>query len=82
TYASLDKQYKMLKLILLFKNEAERALQAGVYLNKILGLDEVRDKIARSKYIPEDQINRMDDIALELKAIIDTLINEGGVLDA
>ncbi|GAA0084345.1 V-type ATP synthase subunit A [Clostridium sp. CTA-7] len=82
TYASLDKQYKMLKLILLFKNEAERALQAGVYLNKILGLDEVRDKIARSKYIPEDQINKMDDIALELKVIIDTLINEGGVLDA
>ena len=49
TYASLDKQYKMLKLILSFKVEAERALDAGVYLNKILALDEVRDRIARSK---------------------------------
>ncbi|GAB6169461.1 V-type ATP synthase subunit A [Clostridium carnis] len=82
TYASLDKQYKMLKLILLFRKEAERALEAGVYLGKILGLDEVRDKIARSKYIAEDQIGKMDEIADELKAAIDTLINEGGVLDA
>ncbi|WP_066895327.1 V-type ATP synthase subunit A [Clostridium nigeriense] len=83
TYASLDKQYKMLKLILLFKKEAERALKAGVYLNKILGLSEIRDKIARSKYISEDNINKIDEIEIELKSAIDTLINqEGGVLDA
>ncbi|MBE6053722.1 MAG: V-type ATP synthase subunit A [Clostridium sartagoforme] len=83
TYASLDKQYKMLKLILLFRKEAERALKAGVYLNKILGLSELRDKIARSKYIHEDNISKIDEIAVELKAEIDALINqEGGVLDA
>ena len=81
TYTSLDKQYKMLKLVLLFRKEAERALEAGVYLDKILGL-EVRDKIARSKYIHEDDIAKMDDIAAELRADIDTLINEGGVLNA
>ena len=81
TYTSLDKQYKMLKLVLLFRKEAERALDAGVYLDKILGL-EVRDKIARSKYIHEDDIAKMDDIAAELRADIDTLINEGGVLNA
>ena len=79
TYTSLDKQYKMLKLVLLFRKEAERALDAGVYLDKILEL-EVRDKIARSKYIHEDNISRMDEIAAELRANIDTLINEGGVL--
>ena len=83
TYASLDKQYKMLKLILLFRKEAERALKAGVYLNEILGLSEIRDKIARSKYIQEDNINKIDEIGLELKAAIDALITEkGGVLDA
>lgn len=83
TYASLDKQYKMLKLILLFRKEAERALKAGVYLNKILGLSEIRDKIARSKYIPEDNISRIDEIEIELKSAIDALITEeGGVLDA
>lgn len=83
TYASLDKQHKMLKLILLFRKEAERALKAGVYLNKILGLEEIRDKIARSKYIHEDSISRIDEIEVELKSAIDTLITEeGGVLDA
>ena len=83
TYASLDKQYKMLKLILLFKKEAERALKAGVYLNEILALSEIRDKIARSKYIPEENLSRMNEIEAELKAAIDTLINEkGGVLNA
>ena len=81
TYTSLDKQYKMLKLVLLFRHEAERALDAGVYLDKVLAL-EVRDKIARSKYIHEDDIAKMDDIAAELRADIDTLINEGGVLNA
>ena len=83
TYASLDKQYKMLKLILLFKKEAERALKAGVYLNEILALSEIRDKIARSKYIPEENLNRMNEIEAELKSAIDTLVGEkGGVLNA
>ena len=82
TYASLDKQYKMLKLILSFKVEAERALDAGVYLNKILALDEVRDRIARSKYIHEEELNKIDQISIDLKAEIDKLISEGGVLDA
>ena len=82
TYASLGKQYKMLKLILLFQIEAERALDAGVYLDKILKLDDVRDKIARSKYIAESEIAKMDDIEAELKVAIDTLVNEGGVQNA
>ena len=81
TYTSLEKQYRMLKLVLLFKKEAERALEAGVYLNKILEL-EVRDKIARAKYINEDDIKRTDEIAEELKGAIDDLISKGGVLNA
>ena len=86
TYTSLKKQYKMLSLVMRYKREAERALDAGVYLNDILAMEvlalEVRDKIARSKYIHEDDIAKMDDIAAELRADIDTLINEGGVLNA
>ena len=81
TYTSLEKQYRMLKLVLLFKKEAERALEAGVYLDKILKL-EVRDKIARAKYINEDNIKRTDEIAADVKADIDGLIAEGGVLNA
>ncbi|EJT5935677.1 V-type ATP synthase subunit A [Clostridium perfringens] len=81
TYTSLNKQYKMLNLILSFKHEAEKALEAGVYLDKVLKLP-VRDRIARSKYISEEEISKMDDILVELKAEMNKLISEGGVLNA
>ncbi|WP_244833132.1 V-type ATP synthase subunit A [Clostridium sp. BJN0001] len=82
TYASLSKQYKMLKLILSVMDEGNRALDAGVYLNKIEGLDDIVDRIARSKYIHEDDIAKIDQIGVDLKAAIDKLISEGGVQDA
>ncbi|MCY6959038.1 V-type ATP synthase subunit A [Clostridium brassicae] len=82
TYASLDKQYKMLKLVLAFGEEANRALEAGVYLNKIIGMEEVRDKIARAKYISEDEISKIDDIREELTKAMDELIAEEGVTNA
>lgn len=78
TYTSLDKQHKMLKLILQFKNEADRALEAGVYLDKILAQDEIRDRIARAKYIPESDISKIDQIGVDLTAEMDKLISEGG----
>ncbi|HHQ4327968.1 TPA: V-type ATP synthase subunit A [Clostridium perfringens] len=81
TYTSLNKQYKMLNLILSFRHEAERALEAGVYLDKVLKLP-VRDRIARSKYISEEEISKMDDILVELKSEMNKLISEGGVLNA
>ena len=55
----------MLKLVLAFQVEAEKALDAGVYLNKILEM-EVRDKIARAKYIPETEMSKIDDIYIDL----------------
>lgn len=81
TYTSLNKQYKMLNLILSFKHEAEKALEAGVYLDKVLKLP-VRDRIARSKYISEEEISKMDDILVELQSEMNKLISEGGVLNA
>lgn len=81
TYTSLNKQYKMLNLILSFRHEAEKALEAGVYLDKVLKLP-VRDRIARSKYISEEEISKMDDILFELKSEMNKLISEGGVLNA
>lgn len=81
TYSSLNKQYKMLKLILKFYSEGRRALKTGVYLDKVLAM-EVRDKIARSKYIAESELDRIDTISTELTSEIDRLISEGGVIDA
>ncbi|AYF53324.1 V-type ATP synthase subunit A [Clostridium novyi] len=79
TYSSLKKQYKMLKLVLAFQDDAERALRSGVYLDKITSMLEMRDKIARAKFIPEDNIDKIDEIREELKEEIDRLIAEEGV---
>jgi len=46
--------YMMLKMILLFHQEAESSLKAGVDIRKVIGL-EVREDIARFRYIPEDK---------------------------
>jgi len=80
TYASLNKQFKMLKLVLAFQDEAVRALKAGVYLNKIIDMREMREKIARAKYISESEIDRIDAIAGELVTAMDKLIAEEGVI--
>ncbi|MFU0825214.1 V-type ATP synthase subunit A [Clostridium sp.] len=80
TYSSLDKQYRMLKLVLAFQDEAERALKSGVYLNKIIDMGEIRDKIARAKYIPETDLDKIDVIREELRTAIDELIAEEGVM--
>lgn len=81
TYASLDKQHKMLKLILSFYNLSNKALAAGVYLDKLLKL-EIRDKIARTKYISEGEIDKIDGIMSELQDVIDKIITEEGVANA
>ena len=81
TYTSLGKQYKMLKLIIEFKREAEKALKAGVYLNKIMGLEDIIDRIARAKYTLETELDKVDQISADLKAEINKLISEGGLLD-
>jgi V/A-type H+-transporting ATPase subunit A len=79
TYTSLNKQYKMLKLIMEYKREAQTALEAGVYLNNILALEDLKDRIARSKYIHENDLDKIDQISVDLKVAIDELINKGGV---
>ncbi len=78
TFSSMLKQYKMISLILKFMSDAEKALDSGVYLDKILNL-EIRDKIARCKYIPEDDLKKIDDISFELENTIQNLIREEGV---
>ena len=81
SYASFAKQYKMLQLVLSFEDWANKALDAGVYLKDILALEE-RDKIARAKYIPETELERMDAVAEEVKVAVERLIGEGGILNA
>ena len=77
TYTSLDKQYKMLKIILEFHKLGQRALDAGAEFSQIINLS-VRERIGRAKYTPEEQIETMDDIMKELREQMSSLISEGG----
>ena len=77
TYCSLPKQFKMLNLILGFYDEAKKALDSGVYLDEILKI-ESREGIARSKNIPENELEKFDELFETVKADIEKLISEGG----
>lgn len=79
TYTSLTKQYRMLKLILMFFAEAQKALDAGAVFSEVENLA-VRERIARAKYLKEEDINVFDDIEKELKQEIAELL-EGGKLN-
>jgi len=81
TYTSLTKQDKMLQLVLKFYDEANRGLESGAYLKEISEM-RVREKIARAKYMPESDLDKMNDILNEIENEVDNLINKGGSLDA
>ena len=81
TYTSLTKQDKMLQLVLKFYDEGQRGLESGAYLKEISEMP-VREKIARAKYMPESDLDKMNDILNEIENEVDNLINKGGSLDA
>ena len=81
TYTSLTKQDKMLQLVLKFYDEGKRGLESGAYLKEISEMP-VREKIARAKYMPESDLDKMNDILNEIENEVDNLINKGGSLDA
>ena len=66
TYTSLDKQFRMLKLILTADDLARDALDKNVDVEDILALD-VKEKIGRSKYIEEKDLAEFDGIEQELR---------------
>ncbi len=78
TYASLAKQEKMLGAILLFHRLAGDALDKNVDIEDIIDLP-VREQIGRAKYIPEDEIDKFDDLTAEIKKEIFALSDEGGM---
>lgn len=80
TYTSLEKQYRMLRLVMLFYTEAQKAIEEGAIFSEIENLP-IREKIARAKYIDEDKLEEFDKIEKELKNQINQII-EGGTLDA
>ncbi len=61
TFTSMNKQYEMLKTVLSFYKCALDAVEAGVETADIFKLA-VREEIARAKYIPESDVNKITKI--------------------
>lgn len=80
TFTSRQKQYKMLDMILTFGTEGQKALELGSYLSEIMdGTVTLRDRIARSKYVPEDQLDKLDQIIVDIKDTMQAIVAEGGM---
>ena len=76
TYASLEKQYKMLKLLFDFYRLSDDALKKDAEYSDIVKLP-VREKIGRAKYIPESEISQLDEIDNEINEELKSLISGG-----
>ncbi len=73
TYASLEKQLRMLRLIINFYELGQDALLKNVDIEDLIEIP-VREKIGRAKYIEESDMARFDEIEKELKSEIQELI--------
>ena len=57
TYTSLDKQYMMMDLVLVYYDQSVEALEKGAKLQNLINLP-VREQIGRFKYVTEDEIQK------------------------
>ncbi|MFA5621355.1 MAG: V-type ATP synthase subunit A [Thermovirgaceae bacterium] len=80
TYASMDKQFKMLRNIVHFHHLCQNALERGCTIQEINVLP-VRDQIARMRYEDENELNRIDELLPVMKEEVDKLLSEGGMGD-
>lgn len=77
TYSSMNKQYKLLKLIIEYYNRAKDAIAKGAPFGEIAELS-MREKIGRFKYIEEEKIDdAFDGIMSEMKNEILELTGKG-----
>ena len=73
THTSIDKQFEILKAILYFHEQGLAAIERGVDTKDIFALD-VRDEIARSSFVVEEELAKVvairDTIDVQMKAIV------------
>ena len=81
TYASMDKQFKMLKTIIAFHHAGLDALHKGAPMNKLFNLP-VREQIARMRYLEEKDIAQIDKLDDTIKEQINGIIPVGGDTNA
>lgn len=80
TFTSFPKQEAMLTNILTFNEEASKALSLGAYFKEIMeGTAQVRDRIARSKFIPEENLEQIKGLTQKVTKEIHHVLAKGGI---
>ena len=77
TYASMEKQFKMLRMIVRFHHLGLDALHRGAPMNELFNLP-VREQIARMRYLEEAQIGQIDKLEDTIKEQINGIVPVGG----
>ena len=76
TYSSLNKQFKLLKLIIAYYNLEKDAISKGAPFNQVAGMA-VRETIGRFKYVEEEKIDAAyEETLAEMKKEIADLISK------
>jgi V/A-type H+-transporting ATPase subunit A len=80
TYTSRNKQYEMLNAILKYQQEAEKAMDLGAYYDEIIkGTEDVRERIGRMKFVPEEELSRIQEINTQIENDMKVVLEKGGV---
>ena len=80
TYTSFSKQVALLTNILTFDQESQKTLELGAYFTEIMeGTVDLRDRIARSKFIHEDQLGTIQALKEEIVESLHQIVAKGGV---
>ncbi|MDN6639208.1 MAG: V-type ATP synthase subunit A [Tetragenococcus sp.] len=80
TFTSRTKQFRLLRNILDFHKKTQEAVQLGSYYNEIMeGTTQLREQIARSKYISEDDIDQLDTIYNDIDQTVQEIVEKGGM---
>lgn len=69
TYTSTEKQFRLLRLILIFYERIKKAFKEGATLVALTKLDVLED-IAKAKFIPENDLKRFDMIEKKIDSSI------------
>ena len=77
TYASMDKQVKMLHTILLFHTMGMQALRRGAPLLDVINMP-VREDISRMRYTDEKELSKIDELEKRIKIELSELSGVGG----
>ncbi|WP_027972233.1 V-type ATP synthase subunit A [Streptococcus plurextorum] len=80
TFTSYDKQSLMLDLIITFEKEARKALKLGAYYHEIFeGTVELRDRIARAKYVAEKDLDKLSALLVSIPEELKAIVAKGGM---